>query len=174
MAIPSPSTLLNFPAMERRAQLLIHQIVSDCATGPIMLVGVLKGAMRWMALLMHYCPAIHTHRVQYDFIGVRSYRGTQAGELALYLEPDIPLNDRHVVLVEDIVDTGQTAAFLLSYIQQQAPKTLSLCALLDKPSQRAVDVVVNYKGFEVPNHFMVGFGLDYNQQFRGLNYIGYL
>jgi len=114
--------------------------------------------------------------LRFDYIDVSSYEaGTESsGRVELRADLSEDITGKHVLLVEDIVDTGRTADFLTRLLEQRHPSSLEIAALLDKPSRREVDVKVAYSGFEIPNEFVVGYGLDYKQMYRSLPYIGVL
>lgn len=112
--------------------------------------------------------------VSIDFMSVSSYGGdTQSsGVVRIVKDLDEPLNDKHVIVIEDIVDSGRTLSYLLDMLRSRGPADVRLCTLLDKPDRRVVDVKVDYTGFEIPDEFVVGYGLDYDQKYRNLPYIG--
>lgn len=112
--------------------------------------------------------------VSIDFMSVSSYGGdTQSsGVVRIVKDLDEPLTGRHVIVIEDIVDSGRTLSYLLDMLGSRGPKDVKLCTLLDKPDRRVVDVKVDYTGFEIPDEFVVGYGLDYDQKYRNLPYIG--
>jgi hypoxanthine phosphoribosyltransferase len=136
----------------------------------IHLVGVLKGGFVFMADLVRAMSA----RVTLDFIAVSSYaKSTQSsGEVRLLKDLDSRLEGRNVIIVEDIVDTGLTLTYLQDILRARAPKTLRTACLLSKPSRRKVDVAVEYIGFTIDDHFVVGYGLDYAEKYRNLDFIG--
>jgi hypoxanthine phosphoribosyltransferase len=138
----------------------------------IHLVGVLKGGFVFMADLVR---AMST-RVTVDFIAVSSYQqGTRSsGEVRLLKDVDARLEGRHVIIVEDIVDTGLTLTYLQDILRARAPKSLRTACLLSKPSRRLVDVKVEYIGFTIEDRFVVGYGLDYAEKYRNLPYIAVL
>ncbi|MGH9309134.1 MAG: hypoxanthine phosphoribosyltransferase [Vicinamibacterales bacterium] len=138
----------------------------------IHLVGVLKGGFVFMADLIRAMSA----RVTLDFIAVSSYQqGTRStGEVRLMKDVDARLEGRHVIIVEDIVDTGLTLTYLQDILRARAPKSLRTACLLSKPSRRLVDVKVEYIGFTIEDKFVVGYGLDYAEQFRNLPHIAVL
>ena len=148
------------------------EISEDYAGKNPLLVGILKGAWMFLADLTR---AI-TVPLQVDFIQVSSYgSGTQSsGEVRLLTDLSTPIIDRHVILIEDIVDTGHTLSTLMNVLKQREPISLAVCSLLDKPERREVAIHIDYLGFTVPNKFVVGYGLDWNERFRHLPYIGYL
>lgn len=112
--------------------------------------------------------------VSIDFMSVSSYGGDteSSGVVRIVKDLDEPLTDRHVIVIEDIVDSGRTLSYLLDMLRSRGPLDVRLCTLLDKPDRRVVDVKVDYTGFEIPDEFVVGYGLDYDQKYRNLPYIG--
>ncbi len=141
-------------------------------TGPIHLVGVLKGGFMFLADLARGMG----ERVTMDFIAVSSYgKGTRSsGEVRLLKDLDAGIEGRDVVIVEDIVDSGLTLTYLQDILRARAPHRLRTACLLSKPSRRTVNVHVDHVGFEIPDHFVVGYGLDYGELYRNLPYIGVL
>ncbi|SRR6266404_5079275 len=143
-----------------------QQITRDFAGESVVLVGVLKGACLFLSDLARQIELEAT----FDFIAVRSY-GTQkesAGEVQLIKDVTTPLEDKNIILVEDILDTGLTFTFLQKLLQARKPRTLKFAALLDKPSRRKMPVQADYVGFQIPDKFVVGYGLDYAERFRNL------
>ena len=138
----------------------------------IHLVGVLKGGFMFMADLVRAM----SHRVSLDFIAVSSYAKStkSSGEVRMLKDLDSGLQGRHIVIVEDIVDTGLTLTYLQEILRARSPKTLRTACLLSKPSRRQVDVVVEYIGFTIEDRFVVGYGLDYAEKYRNLPYIAVL
>ena len=112
--------------------------------------------------------------VTLDFMSVSSYGNEtkSSGVVRIIKDLDESIQDKHVIVVEDIVDSGNTLSYLLTILNERGPASLALCTLLDKPERRVVDVAVDYTGFEIPDHFVVGYGLDYAQKYRNLPYIG--
>ena len=112
--------------------------------------------------------------VTLDFMSVSSYGNDtkSSGVVRIVKDLDESISDKHVIVVEDIVDSGNTLSYLLTILKERGPASLALCTLLDKPDRRVVDVAVDYTGFEIPDHFVVGYGLDYAQKYRNLPYIG--
>lgn len=112
--------------------------------------------------------------VSIDFMSVSSYGGDtkSSGVVRIVKDLDEPLKDKHVIVIEDIVDSGRTLSYLLDMLRSRGPVDVRLCTLLDKPDRRVVDVKVDYTGFEIPDEFVVGYGLDYDQKYRNLPYIG--
>lgn len=162
--------LLTEEEVDRRIQELGDQISSDYAGKQVHLVCVLKGGSFFMCELAKRI----TIPVSLDFMSVSSYgKGTESsGAIKIIKDLDEPLKGKDVIVVEDIVDSGRTLSKLLELFKNRAPESLRLCTLLDKPQRRVVDVKVDYTGFCVPDQFIVGYGLDYDQRYRNLPYIG--
>ena len=143
-----------------------RQVTHDFAGESVVLIGVLKGACMFLSDLARQIELNAT----FDFIAVRSY-GTQkesAGEVQLIKDVTTPLEDKNVILVEDILDTGLTFTFLRKLLLARKPRMLKFAALLDKPSRRQMPVEADYVGFKIPDKFVVGYGLDYAERFRNL------
>lgn len=134
------------------------------------MVCVLKGGSFFMCELAKRISV----PVSLDFMSVSSYGGDtkSSGVVRIVKDLDEPLKDKHVIVIEDIVDSGRTLSYLLDMLQSRGPADVKLCTLLDKPDRRVVDVKVDYTGFEIPDEFVVGYGLDYDQKYRNLPYIG--
>ena len=134
------------------------------------LICVLKGGVFFMCELAKRI----TVPVTLDFMSVSSYGDatTSSGHIKIVKDLDEPLKDKDVLVVEDIVDSGRTLSHLLKMLNDRGPKSIKLCTLLDKPERRVVDVNVDYTGFTIPDEFVVGYGLDYDQRYRNLPYIG--
>jgi hypoxanthine phosphoribosyltransferase len=163
------NTLINEITLQRRVREVAAQIRRDAGSEPILLLGVLKGAFMFMADLMRQIEG----DVTCDFISVSSYVGTtSSGEVQIRKDVDSPLEGRTVIIVEDIVDTGLTLQYLQGILQKRKPRSLKTACLLSKPSRRKATVPVDYIGFEIEDKFVVGYGLDFNEQYRNLPYIG--
>jgi hypoxanthine phosphoribosyltransferase len=136
------------------------------------MVGVLKGSFMFMADLIRHLEC----DVEVDFMGTVSYGASteSSGEVRITKDLERSVAGRHVLLVEDIVDTGLTLRYLLDTLRNRQPASLKVCALLDKPARRRVRANLDYYGFIIPNAFVVGYGLDYAEKYRGLNYVGVL
>ena len=162
------------PQIERRVRQIGKAISRDHKGKQPVLIGVLRGVFCFMADLMREI----TLPLSMDFMSVSYYggNGNDPGNGAVQVKkgPDISIEGRHVVLVEDIVDTGMTLNYLLRYLQSLNPASLRVCALLDKKVRRLVDVKLDYVGFEIPDEFVVGYGLDYLEKYRNLPFIGIL
>jgi hypoxanthine phosphoribosyltransferase len=168
MSVPHQRILLSSGEIERRVRELAAQIRKDIPDD-LHLVAVLKGAFVFLADLVRSIPG----EVSLDFVALSSYAATtvSSGEVRLLKDLDTPLEGRNVVIVEDIVDTGRTLQYLQTILQARRPATLRTACLLTKPSRREVGVQVDYIGFSIPDHFVVGYGLDYSGQFRNLPHI---
>ena len=161
--------LFNKPQIERRVRQIGKAISRDHKGKQPVLLGVLRGVFCFMADLMREI----TLPLSMDFMSVSYYggNGSENGGVQVKKGPDISIEGRHVVLVEDIVDTGMTLNYLLRYLQSLNPASLKVCALLDKKVRRIVDVKLDYVGFEIPDEFVVGYGLDYLEKYRNLPFI---
>ena len=162
--------LLSEEEVDRRIQEIGEQINKDYAGKEVHLICVLKGGVFFMCELAKRI----TVPVTMDFMSVSSYGdGTQSsGIVKIAKDPDESLEGKDVIVVEDIVDSGRTLYYLLDILRKRGPKSMKLCTLLDKPDRRVRDVHVDYVGFNIPDEFVVGFGLDYAQKYRNLPYIG--
>ena len=142
------------------------------SAGDLLLVGVLKGCIMFMVDLARAIDL----PVAIDFIAISSYgQSTESsGVVRLLKDLDTDIAGRHVLIVEDIIDSGLTLAYLRSQMLRRGPASLRICALLNKPERRTADVPVDYLGFDIPNEFVVGYGLDYSERYRNLPYIGVL
>ena len=162
--------LITASQIERRVGELGAQISRDYTGEAPMLVGVLKGVLCFMADLLRHISL----PVSIDFLAISSYEGDSSGPLSILKDLDLNIEQRHVLLVEDIVDTGMTLNRVLEYLWSQQPASLKGCCLLDKRARRLVDVPLDYIGFEVPDEFVVGYGLDYQQRYRNLPFVAIL
>ncbi|MDE6926049.1 MAG: hypoxanthine phosphoribosyltransferase [Acetatifactor sp.] len=162
--------LLSEEMVDARIQAIGEQISRDYAGKQVHLICVLKGGSFFMCELAKRI----TVPVSLDFMSVSSYGSDtkSSGVVKIVKDLDESLKDKHVIVVEDIVDSGRTLSYLLEMLQDRGPASLRLCTLLDKPDRRVKDVFVDYTGFEIPDQFVVGYGLDYNQRYRNLPYIG--
>jgi hypoxanthine phosphoribosyltransferase len=135
-------------------------------------VGVLKGVFPFMADLLRMI----TISVEVDFIAVSSYSADSRQQGLVRLQKDLeePIGGRHVLFVEDVIDTGLTLSYLLRNLQARGPASLKVCALFDKSRRRLIDIPLQYKGFDLPDRFVVGYGLDYRERYRNLPFVGLL
>lgn len=149
-----------------------HQITKDYRGKDLLMIGVLKGANVFMSDLMR---KIETS-VKIDFIAVSSYGlSTQSsGVVRIIKDLDYSIEGKDVLVVEDIIDTGLTLHYLYDNLLSRKPSSLKICTLLDKPERRRVDIPVDYKGFDIPDEFIVGYGIDYAEQYRNLPYVAIL
>jgi len=163
--------LLTEHQLQARIAEMAAAITRDYEGKPLKLVGVLKGSFVFMADLARAIDL----PVKVDFIGTTSYQGTtSSGVVRITNDLSWPVAGEHVLLVEDIVDTGLTMKYLLSNLETRRPASVRVCALLHKPSRAKVEVPIAYKGFEIPDAFAVGYGLDWDGRLRNLPYIGVL
>ncbi|MCS7301173.1 MAG: hypoxanthine phosphoribosyltransferase [Fimbriimonadales bacterium] len=169
---PELELLIPAGALQARVAALGAQIAQDYAMHPPLLVGVLKGSLVFLADLMRAIPL----PVSYDFVAVSSYGAeTQTtGQVRLIKDLDAPIHNRHVLVVEDIYDTGLTLNYLLGLLRQREPASLRVCTLLSKPARHQVEIELAYCGFEIADRFVVGYGLDYAEQYRNLPFIAAL
>ena len=166
------SILINEAQIQSRVRELGEVISRDyCGKNPVV-IGILKGSLIFMADLIRRL----TIPLSIDYVAVSSYgRSTDSsGVVKIVKDLDEPIEGRHVLVVEDIVDTGLTLRYLLDNLQSRGPSSISVCVLLDKPSRRKVDIVPDYCGFEIPDEFVVGYGLDYAESYRNMPFIGVL
>jgi hypoxanthine phosphoribosyltransferase len=168
----SPVVLIDPQQLASRIAAMAADIRATLPDDDIHFVCVLKGAFLFLADLVRSLD----DRVTIDFIAVSSYgAGKQSsGEVRLVKDVDASLEDRHVIIVEDIVDTGLTLHYLQDILRLRGPKSLRTACLLSKPSRRKVDVQVDFIGFTIADHFVVGYGLDFDEKYRNLPYIGVL
>lgn len=171
---PTGETIVQQDELQHRVREIAAQIDSDYAdvSDGILLVAVLKGAMFFVADLMRAL----TIGCEVDFMAVSSYgSATQSsGVVRILKDLDAPLEDRHVVIVEDIIDSGLTLQYLVRNLKARGPASLSVCTLLSKPTAKRADDEIRYVGFEIPDRFVVGYGLDHNERFRNLPYVAAL
>lgn len=160
--------LLTEQQLAQRIEELARQISADYAGRWPLVVGVLKGAWVFMADLVRRL----TIPVHCDFVKLSSYGGTTTtGNVQLHLDLRLPAEGRDVLLIEDIVDTGTCVHWLLDHLRTKNPHSIRVCALLDKPSRRVTPVAIDYLGFTIADHFVVGYGIDWNERYRELPYI---
>lgn len=162
--------LLTEEEVDKRIQQIGEQISKDYAGKQVHLICVLKGGVFFMCELAKRISV----PVSMDFMSVSSYGSDtkSSGVVKIVKDLDEPLQGKDVLVVEDIVDSGRTLSYLLELLKDRGPKSVKLCTLLDKPERRVRPVTVDYTGFEIPDEFVVGYGLDYDQRYRNLPYIG--
>jgi hypoxanthine phosphoribosyltransferase len=170
------SDLKNILISEESIRERVHEmgriISSDYKDRNPVFIGILKGALTFMADLIREIPL----KLKYDFIAISSYGAStrSSGTVRIQKDLDYDIKGEHVLIVEDIVDTGLTLHFLLENLRVRNPKSIKICTLLDKPMKRRILIRPDYNGFEIPDVFVVGYGLDYNENYRNLPYIGIL
>lgn len=164
--------LLTEEQIQERVAELGKQITADYEGEEVVLVCVLKGATMFFADLARHVKG----KVSLDFISCSSYGSStvSSGVVRILKDLDRPIEGKHVVVVEDIVDTGNTLHYVLENFKSRSAKSVRLAALLNKPDRRVKEVPVDYEGFVIPDYFVVGYGLDYDEQYRQLPYVGVL
>ena len=171
-AEPDPAigeVLVSSEALQRRVRELGRDISRDYAGRPLLLVGVLKGAVFFLSDLMRWIDI----PVEVDFMAVASYGSAtdSSGVVRILKDLDAAIEGRDVLIVEDIVDSGLTLQYLLRNLGSRNPASLEVCALLTKPDRRKVELPTRYVGFEIPNTFAIGYGLDHAERYRNLPYV---
>lgn len=166
------SILITKEQIEARVEELAAEITRDYAGQSVLLVGILRGAVMFFADLARKIDL----DVWMDFMAVSSYGAgaSTSGEVRIIKDISQPIEGLNVIIVEDIIDSGNTLKYLKNLLQTRRPASIKICALLDKPSRRVVDLVGDYIGFTIPNEFAVGYGLDYAERYRNLADIGVL
>jgi hypoxanthine phosphoribosyltransferase len=164
--------LIDEARLQGRIRELGRELSADYAGRELLLVGVLKGAVFFMADLMRRL----TVPCEIDFMAISSYGAStdSSGVVRILKDLDINIEGRHVLVVEDIIDSGLTLSYLMRNLESREPATLEVCALMTKPERRQIDVPVRYVGFEIPNRFVIGYGLDFAERYRNLPYVGVL
>ena len=164
--------LFSEEQLKNRVQEIARQITADYQGKEIMLISVLRGSFVFMADL---CRAIDLP-CTLDFMAVSSYgKGTKSsGQVQITKDLSSDITGKNIIVVEDILDSGNTLSYLLKVLEQRSPASIRLCTLLDKPERRVKPVQVHYSGFTIPDAFVVGYGLDYAEKYRNLPYIGIL
>ena len=158
--------------LTHRVRELAAEISRDYEGRDLLLIGVLKGAVFFLSDLMRHLEV----DCQVDFMAVSSYGSStdSSGIVRILKDLDAPIENRDVLIVEDIVDSGLTLSYLFRMLRGRNPATLEVCALLTKPDRREVDLPIKYVGFEIPNRFAIGYGLDFAERFRNLPYVAVL
>jgi hypoxanthine phosphoribosyltransferase len=164
--------LLTEEQVQSRVRELGAQLTIDYAGRSPVLVSVLKGSIVFLADLVRHMDV----PLSVDLMEVSSYgSGTEtSGQVRILKDLSGPIEGRDVVVVEDIIDTGLTLNYLLRYLAERSPASIRVCCLLDKPARRLAEIVIDYRGFSIPDRFVVGYGLDFNEHYRNLPYIGVL
>lgn len=157
--------LISAEAIRTRVRELAETISRDYQGEDLLMVGILKGAFIFLADLVREISI----PVRIDFLGVASYGpGTDPGEIKVFKDLNQPVDGRNILIVDDIMDTGLTTDYLIRLLRVRNPKSIRVCTLLDKPSRRKVEVGIDYLGFQIPDDFVVGYGMDCNEAFRYL------
>jgi hypoxanthine phosphoribosyltransferase len=169
---PQMIPVLSRAEIAQKTRSMAHQISEDYAGKQVVLVGILKGSFIFLADLVRQV----TIPVEIDFVGLASYGSntSSSGNIKITKEVELDLRDRHVLVVEDIVDSGMTIAYFLDYLKQFHPASVKVCALIDKTERRAVEVSIDYVGHVVDHGFLVGYGLDFDEEYRALPEIYHL
>lgn len=163
--------LIKEEQINKRLDELADQIMEDYKGKDIIFLCILKGSIVFTVELAKRLK----NNVQFEFIEVSSYENNKStGKIKLNKDISQSIEGKDVIIIEDIIDSGRTIFFLKEYLKQKNPSTLKVCSLLDKPSSRTFKIEADYIGFEVEDKFIVGYGLDDNQNYRNLNYVGYI
>lgn len=164
--------LIDESSLQARIIEMGQEITAEYADKDLLLVSVLKGSVLFLADLMRQIAIPH----EIDFMATSSYGAgvTSSGVVRILKDLNNPIEGRHVLIVEDIIDSGNTLAYLMGLLAARNPASLQIVTLLDKPDRREVDIHVAWTGFSIPNEFVIGYGLDYNERYRNLPYIGIL
>jgi hypoxanthine phosphoribosyltransferase len=164
--------LIESDRLQARIAELGEEISADYGGRDLLLVGVLKGAVFFMADLMRRI----TVPCEIDFMAISSYGAAtdSSGVVRILKDLDINIEGRHVLVVEDIIDSGLTLSYLVRNLEAREPASLEICALMTKPERREIEVEVRYTGFEIPNRFVIGYGLDFAERYRNLPYVAVL
>jgi len=167
MSATALRVLISKEQIEARVSAMATQIEADYPEGPIYFISILKGSFIFMADLVR---ALKRHTVRVEFMGISSYgnQKTSSGQVKVTRDLDANIEGHHVIVVEDIIDSGVTLSYLTRVLTQRRPKTLAIVTLLDKPERRLQPVEVKYIGFRIPDEFVVGYGLDYAEDYRNL------
>lgn len=163
--MPEFIPLISQDRIEEKVKEIGAQIAADYKDRDLVLVGVLKGSFIFLSDLTRQISIDH----EIDLVGASSYEGTAStGQIVFTKQPDLELEDRDVLLVEDIVDTGQTLSKIVEFIQLLNPRSVKICTLIDKHERREAELTVDYSCFSLEKGFIVGYGLDYNEKYRNL------
>jgi len=169
MKIP---VLISSSRIQGQVKQLARRISLDYGKRPPLMICILNGAFVFMADLLRNL----TIPVECDFIRLSSYSKStkSSGKIKVVMDIEGQVRGKDAIIVDDIIDTGLTTRFLVNRLKHAKPRSIKICALLDKPARRLVPVKIDYLGFTVPNKFVVGYGIDYKEQYRQLNYVGYI
>lgn len=165
------NVLINKARLEKRIEEMAKEIEKDYRGKEIVFLGILKGSVPFMWELAKRIR----NNVIFEFIEVSSYKGTEStGTVTIHKDIKNSIKGKDVIIIEDIVDTGKTLDFLLENLKEKKPNSIKIATLLSKPSRRVIELNVDYIGFKIDDKFVVGYGLDYDQNLRNLPYIGYI
>ena len=163
--------LISEEQINKRLDELAEQLMEEYKGKDIMFLSILKGSVFFTVELAKRIK----NNIQFEFIEVSSYQGHEStGKIKLNKDITGTIEGKEVIIIEDIVDTGRTLCYLKEYLLQKNPKTLKICTLLDKPSRRLTNIEADYTGFVIENKFVIGYGLDDQQNYRNLNFVGYI
>lgn len=164
--------LIDEEKLQKRIGEIAKQIEDEYKGKEIILICILKGSIFFTVDLARKING----DVKLEFIRVSSYDdGTESsGEIKMKLDLKDSIQGKDVIVIEDIIDTGRTLSYLIEYLKMKKPNSVKLCALLDKPDRRVIDVKVDYTGFQIPDKFVIGYGLDWDEKYRNIPYIGYI
>ena len=164
--------LIDEQTLQNRVKQIAEEIMKDYVGKEIVLICILKGSMYFTVDLSKHI----NNTVKIEVIQVSSYgNGTESlGKIDMKLDLKEPIEGKDVIVVEDIIDTGRTLSYLIEHLKLKNPNSIKLCTLLNKPDRRVIDIKVDYNGFDIPDKFVVGFGLDAAEYYRNLPYIGYI
>lgn len=163
--------LISQEDLQKRIKELAKQIDTDYIGRELVLIGILKGSVIFMSELAKNIES----NISIDFMEVSSYEGTEStGKVKINKDVRNLIEGKDVIIVEDIIDTGRTLSSLIEYLKQKKPNSIKIATMLSKPSRRIIEVKVDYIGFEIEDIFVIGYGLDYNEKYRNLPYIGYI
>jgi hypoxanthine phosphoribosyltransferase len=165
----TPKVLIPEEKIRQRVQELADEISEAFQNTPVTIISVLKGALVFTADLIRLMKVV----VEVDFIRVKSYCGEKKSKLEATYKPELSLKGKNVLIVDDIFDTGESLQFVYKEILNHSPANIKTCVLLEKETEKKVDIRPDFVGFTIPNRFVVGYGLDLNDMYRSLPYIGY-
>ena len=164
--------LINKVKLEKRIEEMAKQIEKDYKDKEVVLIGILKGSIMFMADL---AKRIKSNNIEIDFMDVSSYEGTEStGKITINKDLRNSIEGKDVLIVEDIIDTGRTLTSVIKYLKEKNPNSIKIATMLSKPSRRIIELDVDYIGFSIEDKFVIGYGLDFNEKYRNLPYIGYI
>ena len=172
MAADIGEIIISEDQIQKRVKEIAEQITADYTGKDPILVGVLKGVLFFMSDLVLQIPI----PVEVDFLAVSRYSSEARSKsfVRLLKDLDTPITNRHILFIEDVVDTGLTLNYLLKSLREREPASLEVCVLFNKPKYRLIDIPLKYKGFDLPDRFVVGYGLDHKEKYRNLPFVGLL